>query len=246
MLNNMLNNRSVISLAILVASIAAMPGVGAPAVPVIAASSVRAGMITVTVTNTHTASITGLLLQSMVSEATKRRAIVSSYLDIFVNASYDKPIAPGESRAISIINAALSPGGPPPTVLSGALFADGSSVGTSQGIHILEGRRTELAQTLIRFRQRMMSLKGAGLPEVLASTNAQAQEEGARVRGMRPEEMPIAGVSSMVSDWVQSALASAPANCSADCAGRRLDYIVAGLSTWSAKLTEGMPSKPVN
>lgn len=137
----------------------------------------RDGMINVTVSNEYSRPVTGLLVQATIVENGKRRAIVSHYLDIYVNAFHDKAITPGEKRQIPIIDARLPPTAVPSIVIAGAVFEDGSRLGSDYGVRVLLGRRTEPQNAISRFRDHLTSLSGTDLSSVVAATTSLAQEQ---------------------------------------------------------------------
>jgi hypothetical protein len=206
----------------------------------------QGGMVTVSVTNQHASPVTGLLIQATLRANGKPKAVMSSYLDIYVNAFHDKAIAPGEVRTIPLISEDVARKWPASIAIAGAVFQDGRRFGADNGLRILIGRRQALQDAINVFRENLVTSKGAGLAAVTAAIDGLTQSQKDRASRVPQEELSILSAGSQVAQWVRGALDAAPPGCGADCVSKRIDYILGGLSVWESQIQKGAAESSVH
>ncbi|MFN3325741.1 MAG: hypothetical protein ACK5AZ_19770 [Bryobacteraceae bacterium] len=198
------------------------------------------GMLTATVVNRHSSPITGLLVQASVHDGKQPKAVFTRYLDVYVNAFHDKPIAPGERVTIPVLTKELASRWSTPAVfIAGAVFADGTTFGSDSSIRILLGRRVALQDEISRFRSQLVALQGSPLVDVMSAVDDAAAQMKSAGMFLTQEELSIEGVRSQVAQWVRGAFEDAPADCPEACVGKRIDYVLRGLVIWSEEVQKG-------
>ncbi len=203
----------------------------------------EAGMAAVTISNRHASPLTGLLVQATITEDGKRRAVISKYLDVYVNAFHDKSVGPGEQYRVPLISAEGARRGNS-AITTSALFQDGARFGDPQGIDILIDRRKAVHDAIQEHRLSLEPLRGTALANVTARVSAMAEQQKKVAFGMRPEEIAKYSAGSQVTHWVKGAFDGAPPGCGIDCVGKRIEYVLRGLDVWGGQIQRGVAEHP--
>lgn len=198
----------------------------------------RSGAVFVSISNTSSRPIGSFLVEATVFAGSKKRAVVSQYMDELVNASNDKALLPGESRELYLGPQELIDPSLVVVEFVGALYRDGVFVGLDRARTILIGRRKRLNEELSRCAELLQDSQGHSLSQLKATIDARkalnrnAGKENPTLLGA------VEGVSTLVTDWLQGGLEGAPAECDSSCVASRIRYLNAGLQAWRAKILE--------
>jgi hypothetical protein len=199
------------------------------------------GAVTVCVTNRHTSPITALLLDATVTRGGGRAAVITRYVDVYVNAGQDSTIGPGQTSALWSLPAVAPGGGTLSMVVDAAVFADGRRYGSEKGLRILAGRRRGLLDALLHGRGLLERGRSAGLSSVRMGVDSAMQALMAETRRMPPEEIPSRTAGALVAQTIKNALdGPAPPDCAGDCAAERIERLLQRLSVWESHVRQGL------
>lgn len=202
--------------------------------------------ITLTIRNISSQPLTGWLARTRVYEGSKLRMDLYNYMDVYVNAEHDHPLAPGELVSSRVPGVYDNTKYKYESELIGALFADGTAAGTSDGIRILDGRRRALQQGLAKSITTLSTTTGNALGREAAIRELSA--------GIRPAteadklnhtERYIAMVNVQLSDFLTRSLGRVEDVCDDACSAARFDGALHALTRWHASLSKGMSERRI-
>lgn len=198
----------------------------------------RNGQLFVTLKNTGRRTITGYLVEAKIMEGGKRRAVVSKYADELVNASSDKPLLAGQSVSILIGDAKYMRTDSAQLSFAGAIFDDGSTIGTESGKAIMVGRRKELYSELgeiMKLMTERSSSEKSLLREAVMQRAYDIKEQGQQ---LSPTQIPVLAARTLATDWITGNLELIPDSCTGECAQRKINILKRGLTVWRSKLRQ--------
>lgn len=217
------------------------PGVCTNEPAVLSSTYESAGLLSVDIENRHDAPITGFLIETTVFHKQKKKATLYKYFDATVNVPNDHPIEKGARRTVHLLPSLSASPDAPFIVLTGVLFQDGKTFGTSSGIEYLIVRRRAISDVITAYRAELLNKRGCGLNEVVTSFQMAAQAARSGAEGATGTTRPARlSAVSQVTDWINTTLLRVPQDCGTDCVGRVLDHITSGLDFWQRNVAKGL------
>lgn len=198
------------------------------------------GMVVALVENRSASAITSLLVEATIYSGGKPKLQAVRYHDVYVNAYHDKELQGGKSMAVPLVAVDAARKGSPSIIVSAALFADGSSYGTVEGLRVLRGRRSAASTAIERYRNALIARTGSDLPALRAAVQEVRIGQDAELRARSRNDVPVFSAAGQVGDWVSRAFDGTPLECGRDCVARRVEFVLGGLDRWQAELSKGL------
>lgn len=198
------------------------------------------GQFAVTLTDESTQTITGVLIQTVFSEAGHRRFVAHRYMDSAVDSRYTA-IAPGSSRQIVLYGPMSDPRYQRQTSVEAVVFADGSIFGNQKAAQIILQRRDLLLRTLHDYEDVVrVAWATGGREEVLQDV---AREHDKLHPASRAQQRGIAldTVNDQVAQLIKVRLGLQTDVCDAQCSDQRVSDVLMTMARWEGRIAASKP-----
>ena len=189
---------------------------------------------TMTVTNSSNVSATGIFV-SVEHKNAHTRVVTYKTIDSVLNFGRDRAITAGETRLVQVPH--FRSGMFSTNVkLEAVVFSDGSSWGSSSGVSVLVGRRSELIKAIDTTRLVLSSIKSSGSNRVTYLTTLQELKNGNQILGSTMAERAVSVIDQIVATYVLKQAQRLNTNCTTQCLEQFSDAINNKLISWQARV----------
>ena len=204
----------------------------------------KASGLTMALKNVSRQPVTAWLVRTRAYEAGKLRMDLYSYMDVYVNAEHDRPLAAGEIATVRVVPTAATSKYQFKSELVGALFANGSASGNTDAIEILDGRRRVLGDAI---RETIRIINDANSKQ--SGREHLIRDLTEKIRSALPsdnltqKERYIVSVKGQLAEFLKQSIGTADDVCDDVCNSNRISGALQVLTRWHGYALHGVTER---